>query len=189
MHHFYGGFMALINKYDFSILSDNQDYRTQNDYFECDDLIAPAISLLNRKGYITTNCCSGHPFPSISAEVSEEHPIYEEFKDLDTKIIWVEPSDKILSKIDWEFDEEKYQWFIIRQYNYCGMFYVTFEKHYNFPELPEGAYINENNGGIYWDWDCYPEPSENFDAMMRIYEINKIFYEWVKKLPFLKEMY
>ena len=28
--------------------------------FEVDDLIAPAISLLNQKGYLTTFCCSGH---------------------------------------------------------------------------------------------------------------------------------
>lgn len=29
--------------------------------FEVDDLIAPAISILNKKGYRTAFCCSGHP--------------------------------------------------------------------------------------------------------------------------------
>lgn len=29
--------------------------------FQVDDLIAPVISLLNRKGYKTAFCCSGHP--------------------------------------------------------------------------------------------------------------------------------
>ena len=29
--------------------------------FQCDDLIAPAIMLLNLKGYKTLYCCSGHP--------------------------------------------------------------------------------------------------------------------------------
>lgn len=29
-------------------------------YFECDEIIAPLISLLNRKGYKTKHCCSGH---------------------------------------------------------------------------------------------------------------------------------
>jgi hypothetical protein len=28
--------------------------------FEVDDLIAPAISLLNKRGYVTAWCCSGH---------------------------------------------------------------------------------------------------------------------------------
>ena len=37
--------------------------------FEVDDLIAPAISMLNKRGYVTAWCCSGH------AE-HEERPIY-----------------------------------------------------------------------------------------------------------------
>ena len=31
--------------------------------FECDDLIAPIISVLNKKGYKTNFCCAGHPYP------------------------------------------------------------------------------------------------------------------------------
>ena len=34
-------------------------------YFECDDLIAPTIIELNKKGYITTECCSGHPYREV----------------------------------------------------------------------------------------------------------------------------
>lgn len=30
------------------------------DYFQVDELIAPSIALLNKKGYKTINCCSGH---------------------------------------------------------------------------------------------------------------------------------
>ena len=61
--------MAFINKKDFSIISDYLPYNdlkpTPEDYFECDDMIAPTISLLNRKGYKTCFCCGGHPFPFI----------------------------------------------------------------------------------------------------------------------------
>ena len=32
--------------------------------FECDDLIAPVISILNQKGYETNFCCAGHPYPN-----------------------------------------------------------------------------------------------------------------------------
>lgn len=176
--------MALINKKDFSIISTNQDHRTQDDYFECDDLIAPAISLLNRKGYKTECCCSGHPFPSIDAEVREEYPS-DEIEDPDVDILWIENSDKVLLEVDWDFDDEEYPWFVIAKYNFCSMFYVTFEERHEFTNLPEGAEIDEDNGGIYWTWDYYPKPTDNFDAMMKIYEINKIFYEWVEKLPSL----
>lgn len=31
-----------------------------NDIFEVDDLIAETISILNKKGYHTLYCCSGH---------------------------------------------------------------------------------------------------------------------------------
>ena len=34
----------------------------EGEYFECDDLIAPTIITLNRKGYKTVSCCSGHPY-------------------------------------------------------------------------------------------------------------------------------
>lgn len=53
--------MAYINKETFNIRQDvpNSDI---NDYFEVDELIAPVISILNKKGYYTSFCCSGHPY-------------------------------------------------------------------------------------------------------------------------------
>ena len=35
-------------------------------FIELDDLIAPIVSLLNKKGYKTYNSCSGHPFSLYS---------------------------------------------------------------------------------------------------------------------------
>lgn len=52
--------MVFINKKDFSIVNVIEDADMRDDYFECDDFIAPAISLLNKKGYKTYACCSGH---------------------------------------------------------------------------------------------------------------------------------
>lgn len=36
------------------------NYSPSDNCFEVDDLIAPAISTLNQKGYRTAFCCSGH---------------------------------------------------------------------------------------------------------------------------------
>ncbi|MHB1155014.1 MAG: hypothetical protein ACYCWE_19300 [Eubacteriales bacterium] len=36
-----------------------------DDYFEVDDMIAPVIQLLNKKGYVTTFYCGGHPYVDI----------------------------------------------------------------------------------------------------------------------------
>ena len=45
------------------ILEERFSDQNQSDYvkmFECDDLIAPIICILNRKGYRTTGSCQGH---------------------------------------------------------------------------------------------------------------------------------
>jgi len=39
-------------------LSDKRD----ENCFEVDELIAKPVQILNRKGYLTGECCSGHPF-------------------------------------------------------------------------------------------------------------------------------
>lgn len=41
---------------------DINTFEIKDNYFEVDDNIAEAISLLNKKGYTTKNCCEGHLF-------------------------------------------------------------------------------------------------------------------------------
>ena len=41
---------------------DINTFEIKDNYFEVDDNIAEAISLLNKKGYKTRNCCEGHLF-------------------------------------------------------------------------------------------------------------------------------
>lgn len=48
--------MVYINPYFYDILLNKEN----NNEFQCDDNIAPIISILNKKGYKTTNSCEGH---------------------------------------------------------------------------------------------------------------------------------
>ena len=71
--------MSYIDKTTFEIYHDTEDIRISGEVFECDELIAPAISLLNKKGYITEFCCSGHILDSMyesleSSILSVEYP-------------------------------------------------------------------------------------------------------------------
>lgn len=45
---------------NFNIFLSTKDIRIQKPYFECDELFAPTICILNKKGYKTKYCCSGH---------------------------------------------------------------------------------------------------------------------------------
>jgi len=57
--------MAYIHKETFEILNHMpEDWKV--DYFECDELIAPVIRVLNLKGYKTKFCCAGHAYCSLN---------------------------------------------------------------------------------------------------------------------------
>lgn len=174
--------MALINKTDFSIIYFNDDEKTQNDYFECDDLIAPAISLLNKKGYKTKFCCSGHPYANIEAAYTKDYPKAEN----DILLLRVEKSENVQN--EYKPDSKEYPYYVIYKTCYCNNnFYISFEKDYEFSNLPGDAFIDsnpkENFYGIYWILNGIP--TDNFDLMEKFYEMNKSFYKWVENLPSL----
>lgn len=55
--------MALIDTRTFNIYAQVSVPEVESRSFECDELIAPVIELLNKKGYKTKFCCAGHPYP------------------------------------------------------------------------------------------------------------------------------
>ena len=179
--------MAYINKNDFSIVSYVADYITAEDYFECDDLIAPAISLLNKKGYKTEYCCSGHPFGGVDAVIIEADPT-QEFPD--DVLIRVESSECVKNLWGEVFDIKEFPYHAVYKNVYANNLYVSFEDKYTFPDLPEGMnyeIFNDYKGsGIYQGINEYHKASDTFEGIIRIYELNKLFYEWVEKLPNLK---
>lgn len=54
------------------------------DNFECDDLLAPAVAELLKRGYQTKYCCQGHIAPDFVNDISTVHgtdiPIVENFE-------------------------------------------------------------------------------------------------------------
>lgn len=58
--------MVYINKDTLEIVRHLLCDEAREEYFECDELIAPTIQMLNVKGYLTNNCCSGHPTYNVA---------------------------------------------------------------------------------------------------------------------------
>ena len=71
--------MAYMHKETFDIVMSGNTEKViktiQSDYFEIDDLIALPIQILNRKGYTTEFCCSGHPFDILYDKTDFEDDI------------------------------------------------------------------------------------------------------------------
>lgn len=184
--------MAYINKKDFSIVYKitNPDY--EDKYFECDDLIAPAISLLNMKGYKTSFCCAGHPFPTldVSFNSNDKAALKELIQEYDViellKIGQANINEELLS---YAYDD-RYKYCVTFINDYPELFYVAFDQNYHFEDdfLPKDFYWDDR-GTLY----CIRQADENleklqeltennFKGMEFIYNLNKKFYEWVEKL-------
>ena len=178
--------MAFINKKDFMVVSTIPKSESRA-YFECDDLIAPAISLLNKKGYRTRFCCSGHPFPHLDSDIVDDISLIDDtfFRVVRKKQIR-RNVEKQLKKYDREdlIDSESDLYIVSYTVDH-NSFYVSFERIHEFEtSLPEIFYSNycevSHQYGIqynYMDEQC--TNFDEFERVSRIYEVNKIFYEWV----------
>lgn len=65
--------MPYIDSKKFDIYQDIDDKRIKASLFNVDEFIAPIISILNKKGYKTEYCCSGHYDESIYDWGSTKH--------------------------------------------------------------------------------------------------------------------
>ena len=54
--------MMYIDSKTFEVIGDISDARISGPLFECDELLAPTISILNKLGFRTEFCCSGHAY-------------------------------------------------------------------------------------------------------------------------------
>lgn len=156
--------MALINKENFDILHDCEAGK-EDDYFEVDENIALIISMLNKKGYKTTFCCSGHAFASINEFRADNKDDFECLVFFDLQ--------------DIRYENGRYKAFDRDNAKYC---YIAFEKDYSFPSIPEGFAYNKNSKSIEKE---YISESDTYDLIQEIVDSMKALYEWTKGLESL----
>lgn len=156
--------MSLIHKESFDILQYCEDGR-EKEYFEVDENIALIISMLNKKGYRTTFCCSGHAFASINEFRADNKD------DFDCLIFF--------DLQDIRYENGRYKAFDKDNAKYC---YIAFEKDYSFSGLPEGFTYDKNNKSIE---KVYVSETDTYDLIQEIVDSMKTLYEWTKELESL----
>ena len=141
-----------INKETFEIV---------DNVFEVDEGIAQTISILNKKGYYTKYCCSGH----------EKDPrLYELYNVKNNDDFELKNLGYIVNKNDDNYD-------IIMPYTDTSV-YIMFDSYYVFDNLPEGFYrfndvtiskeIDYYNDGKRRDWsDIGKEIKDSNDELLR----------------------
>jgi len=64
--------MAYVHRETFDILEHIDLETGAEEYFECDEELCGVIALLNKKGYRTKYCCSGHLYDDLTDTFSVE---------------------------------------------------------------------------------------------------------------------
>ena len=180
--------MTLINKETFDILESInfdalQEFKCEmdinsDDYFECDEGIAPIICLLNKKGYRTKYCCQGHLYDCINAAEFKIDNVDEIQKGL-PGVLSIET-----------LEDGKTSAVFRQQVSYD--LYILFEDASVLPAPPEGFHLTGNtlesvlfpeNIG-YNEKYMQDKPYEYFEKKLSVF---KALYKWVQGLPNLKE--
>ena len=144
--------MAYMHKGTFDISQYvNSSVNTPDNYFDIDDLIALPIQVLNRKGYITTGCCAGHPFDIL---VESDKPDAKQYypEEANEKAVFYE--------------------------GYPCYSYILFKEGISLPTLPPGFAIEDRQNelsismfyGYYADNGVYRRVHDILETMENLYE-------------------
>ena len=182
--------MAIIMKDNWRAYQDNNEAGCYNS-FDCDELITPVILALNRKGYRTEHCCSGH--------------LYGDQTEMD----WFDPEKredvnihKLFPMAIHYYRMAGYHYKIILDNILPQECYIAFSPSVPaFDRLPEGFQAEKTeDGGLYIhrdivniDYDDYYRFCENlqdktpyvfFEERARVMEQ---LYDWAMSLPDINE--
>lgn len=106
---------------------DMNTFDVVDNVFEVDDDIAETISILNKKGYRTTYCCSGHVDPEISSFIYIPKEHYEKMKGMLNNIV-----------VFGEQIRNGREYYVAFYGLNFPELYISFAEEYDFPTIPEG---------------------------------------------------
>ena len=148
----------------------SETFEIMDNVFGVDESIAETISMLNKKGYYTKYCCSGH---------TRDPRLYEMYNVKNNE-------DFELKSLGYVVNENMDSYNILMPYTFTAI-YIMFEKAHNFNNLPNN--FKQNNNTIELIIDYYiKDKRKNWREIEReIDEANKILLEWVISLPDVKK--
>ena len=166
-------------KKDIVYLDDNFEISKLPTEIEVDEQIVDIIINLNKKGYKTKFCCSGHykVYPIIKDKLVKKDYTKKELN----SILNVEPM-KLIN------EDEEYCYYECCQTTATNC-YISFEKEIELPFYPVGfTYNNDNNSLycrilIYEDWKKSNKPRSETEVNLDIKNANEQLKTWVEKLP------
>ena len=152
-----------LNNYQIWALSNIDGFH--DDHVEIDEVIAPIISELNRKGYKTKFCCSGHPYFSLCEVLVTSE---ESAKGIVGLVETEESGDP-------DFPIRAFH--LIRDDDFYILFSECSSMDFSIP-LPEGFRWFDEKTIRY----AYSK-TDVYDFFLERLEASKALYEWVVKLP------
>lgn len=159
---------SIIDKESFEVCTNAEDHPK---VFVCDKLIAPAVALLNKKGYKTFASCSGHYKIEFYEYLNEDIKNLEEYQKYD---------DVIIKKVrDDSFD---YWLEVSKTENY-----ILFAKEYKFDTLPEGFTVEYDPRTHIWSEISFYDENDGHrkrsDIQNEIEDKCNRLKEWAECLP------
>lgn len=144
----------------------NNTYEIINNVFEVDDLMGETISILNKKGYHTLYCCSGHV---------KDYRLYEKYH---------LHKDELDGIYDYHIinEEDDYVDVLIPYQN--TFLYIMFDKIYDFKLPKDFRWVDEQT--IYSYEISYYEDNKkrnSNDIQKEIESVNKELLYWTLSLP------
>ena len=144
-------------------------------YIYADKDIVETIAVLNKKGYKTISCCSGHADLKVIQWIEKKEELEKE-ENIDKYYykIPTEHSDPEISKLG----------YVVFQYIYPEIdTYILFDKEYQFSNLPNG--FKQTKNSIRKKINVFNENKESYEMIVldeKIKKTNEELLEWAKEL-------